>query len=247
MPRLQVNGVTIAYTDTGSPLGKADAPIVVFGHGLMMSGWMFHEQIAVLRQRYRCITLDWRGQGDTPATSSGYDMDTLTEDVVGLIEQLRLTTVHYVGLSMGGFVGIRLAARRGDLLRSLTLLDTSADAQDATTARRLELLALIYRLVGFRPVRKRLIPSLFGPSFLASAESRPRIKEWARRQRNCDRAGMSKAIIGVAHRPAVLAELGRSSAQCEVVVQPEVRGWRSRTPARSGSGSGSGSGSAAHR
>jgi 3-oxoadipate enol-lactonase len=43
-------------------------------------------------------------------------MDTLTEDAVALIGLLDVAPVHYVGLSMGGFVGLRIAARRGELL-----------------------------------------------------------------------------------------------------------------------------------
>ena len=53
-------------------------------------------------------------------------MDTLTDDAVALIESLGVAPVHYVGLSMGGFVGQRIAARRPELIRTLSLLDTSA-------------------------------------------------------------------------------------------------------------------------
>jgi 3-oxoadipate enol-lactonase len=69
MPTISVNGATIAYSDTGAPDGRPDAPTIVFGHGLLFSGWVFHPQIAVMREQYRCVTIDWRGQGDTPATA----------------------------------------------------------------------------------------------------------------------------------------------------------------------------------
>ena len=71
---------------------------------------MFRAQIAALREDYRCIALDWRGQGDSPPTDSGFDMDTLSLDAIALIEELVGAPVHYVGLSMGGFVGQRIAA-----------------------------------------------------------------------------------------------------------------------------------------
>src|ERR1700759_3685724 len=108
MPTLRINGTTVAYDDTGAPPDHPDAPTIVFGHGLLFSGWMFDAQISALRDRFRCVTIDWRGQGKTPPTTSGgYDMDTLTADAVGLIGGLGLGRVHYVGLSMGGFVGQR--------------------------------------------------------------------------------------------------------------------------------------------
>jgi 3-oxoadipate enol-lactonase len=80
---------------------------------LLFSGWMFHPQIAVLKSQYRCVAIVWRSQGDSAATNDGYDMDTLTDDAVALIESLGVAPIHYVGLSVGGFVGQRIAARLG--------------------------------------------------------------------------------------------------------------------------------------
>ncbi|ASU83620.1 alpha/beta hydrolase [Nocardiopsis gilva YIM 90087] len=211
MPTIQANGATIAYTDTGAPPDQPDAPTVVFGHGLLFSGWLFHHQVAALRDRYRCITVDWRGQGDSPPTHGGYDMDTLAADAIALIERLGVAPVHYVGLSMGGFIGQRIGARRGDLLRSLTLLDTSADAEDPAKVGRYRMLASVYWLLGLRPVFGQVTPLMFGPTFLASPEGRPLIDEWARRLRRCRRSGIRKAVLGVADRAPVDEEIAAVS------------------------------------
>ncbi|UGQ11869.1 alpha/beta hydrolase [Yinghuangia sp. ASG 101] len=207
MPAISANGATIFYTDTGTPPGEPDARTVVFGHGLLFSGWMFHPQIDALRDRYRCVALDWRGHGESPPTASGYDMDTLTADAVAVIDHLGVAPVHYVGLSMGGFVGQRIAARQGKLLHSLTLLDTSADAEDPAKVREYRLLANIYRFTGLRPVRRKAMASMFGPAFLASPAAGPLIDAWIHRLRRCDRAGIRKAVLGVADRAAVRDEL----------------------------------------
>ena len=66
MTHVVVDGARISYTDTGAPASRPDAPTVVFGHGLLFGGWMFGPQVACLREHYRCVTIDWRGQGDTP-------------------------------------------------------------------------------------------------------------------------------------------------------------------------------------
>ncbi|HWE88278.1 MAG TPA: alpha/beta fold hydrolase [Pseudonocardiaceae bacterium] len=219
MPTTRVNAATIAYTDTGTPAGKPDAATVLFGHGLLFSGWMFHPQVAALREQYRCVTIDWRGQGDTPPTPAGYDMDTLTADAVALIESLDLAPVHYVGLSMGGFVGLRLAARHGELLRSLTLLDTSADGESPDHLRQYRLLASIYRLVGIiGPVRNKVLPLMFGPKFLAELASQALITDWTDRLRRCDRGGIRRAVLGVADRAPVVDELARISVPTLVMV-----------------------------
>lgn len=221
MPTAEVNGAMISYTDTGTPPGRTDAPAVVFGHGLLFSGWMFHPQIEALRQNYRCIALDWRGQGDTPATRAGYDMDTLTADAVALIGRLGLASVHYVGLSMGGFVGLRVAARHGELLCSLTLLDTSADGEDPAKVGQYRLLASVYRLAGIGPVLKKVKALMFGTTFLTSPTSEPVIDEWVRHLRRCSRVGIRKAVLGVADRPPVRDELDRISVPTLVVVGAE--------------------------
>jgi pimeloyl-ACP methyl ester carboxylesterase len=221
MPKLQANGATLAYTDTGAPPGRPDAPTVVFGHGLLFGGWMFESQIASLRETYRCVAVDWRGQGNTPATASGYDMDSLTADVVAVIEDLGVAPAHFVGLSMGGFVGMRLAARHGQLLRSLTLLGTNADGQTADSSRRFKQLAAVYRLLGLAPVRKQVLSIQFGQSFLASPNNASVLADWERRLRRTGRAGISKAVRGVADHEAIADELKNVTVPTLVIVGTE--------------------------
>ncbi|MTD58234.1 alpha/beta fold hydrolase [Amycolatopsis pithecellobii] len=214
MPTIDVNGARIAYTDTG----PHDAPTVLFGHGLLFSGWMFHPQIAALRERYRCVTIDWRGQGASPPAPAGYDMDTLTADAVALIEKLDLAPVHWVGLSMGGFVGQRLAARHGELLRSLTLLDTSATAEGPRKARRQKLLARIQQLAGIKTVLPQVKPLLFGPVFLADPAGQAIVDEWVRRICRVDRGAVRRAVLGVACRQPITGELAAIRVPTLVVV-----------------------------
>jgi pimeloyl-ACP methyl ester carboxylesterase len=117
MPFKEINGTRIHHTETGS-----GPETIVFSHGLLMSGEMFRDQVAAFSDRYRCITFDHRGQGQSEVTESGYDMDTLAEDAAALIRELNCAPCHFAGLSMGGFVGMRLAIRHPELLKSLILL-----------------------------------------------------------------------------------------------------------------------------
>lgn len=218
MPTIDLNGVTIAYEDSGPPAGAPDAPTVVFGHGLLFSGWMFHPQVEALSKDYRCVTLDWRGQGATPPARSGdYEMDSLYADAVGLIEQLGVGPVHYVGLSMGGFVGQRIGARRGDLLRTLTLLDTSPDREPLRSAIEDIAMAGIYRFAGMSMLRGAVAKIMFGPTFRADADGRPVIDEFFERLGGYDRAGLRRAIVAVATRKPIYAELDRISVPTLVV------------------------------
>ena len=140
MPIAQVNGAEIHYEIHGT-----GPETILFAHGLLWSGAMFAAQVEALRSSYRCVTFDFRGQGQSAVTETGYDMDTLALDAAALIEHLRLGPCHVVGLSMGGFVAMRLAARRPDLVRSLILLETAADAEPAANVPRYRLLNFIAR------------------------------------------------------------------------------------------------------
>jgi len=221
MPTLTVNGATVAYSDTGAPTGKPDAPTIVFGHGLLFSKWMFSAQIAALRNDYRCIAVDWRGQGDTPPTESGYDMDTLAGDATELIENLVGAPVHWVGLSMGGFVGQRIAARRPELLRALVLIDTSANPEPLLSAMQDRVLASVYRYIGIRPVRRSVEKVMFARTFRKDPAKRAIIDDWIAQVAQSDRDGIRKAVLGVANRHGVTDEIGSITAPTLVIVGAE--------------------------
>src|SRR5689334_3457726 len=99
MSLIAINGVQVNIGDTGPPPANPQAPTVVLGHGLLFSTTMWRHQVEALRASYRCVAIDWRGQGRTPATRDGYDMDTLYADAVAVIEGLHVGPVHYAGLS----------------------------------------------------------------------------------------------------------------------------------------------------
>ena len=217
MPLLQLDGARVNITDTGAPPGRPDAPVVVLGHGLLFSTTMWRHQVEALRATYRCVAVDWRGQGATPPAPA-YDMDSLYADLVGVIEHLDVGPVHYAGLSMGGFVGLRLAARRPDLVRSLTLIDTSAGPEDPEKVSRYRLLATVYGFVGLRPLRGQVAPIMFSRAFLATDAGKDVLATWTRELGRQDRRGTKGAIRGVTDRLSVLDEIGAITAATLVIV-----------------------------
>ena len=205
MPTFTRAGATIAYEDSGAPAGRPDAPTIVFGHGLLFSGWMFREQVAHLSGTHRCVSIDWRGQGASPPASGGYDMDTLAEDGAALIRHLGAGPVHWVGLSMGGFMGMRIAARHPERLRSLVLLNTSADPETKRASVEDLALSLIYRATGITPVRGQVEQIMFGAGFPEA--HRALMDEWMQRLSGSDRGAIAAAVRAVVFRPAVADEL----------------------------------------
>jgi pimeloyl-ACP methyl ester carboxylesterase len=216
MSRLRVNGAEIYYEDVGS-----GSQTIVFAHGLLWSCRMFDAQVAALKDRYRCVSFDFRGQGRTEVTKDGYDMDTLYEDAAALIEAHSLAPCHFAGLSMGGFIGMRLAARRPELLRSLILMETSADAEPAENIPRYRQLGAIARYVGLRPVAGRVMPVMFGETFLTEPKRATERKLWQTRMAGNNRQGILRALKGVIERKPIYDELGRVSLPTLILVGDE--------------------------
>jgi pimeloyl-ACP methyl ester carboxylesterase len=213
MPQMRINGAGIHYEEVGR--GRET---IVFAHGLLFSGRMFEGQVRALRDRYRCITFDFRGQGQSEVTPSGYNMDILTEDAAGLIEALGCAPCHFVGLSMGGFVGMRLAARRPTLLRSLVLLETSADPEPKENIGPYRRLNLVARWLGVRPVAGRVLKILFGRRFLEDPARDLLKEEWRRRLIANNRIGITRAVTAVIDRAGVYDEIGRIALPTLIIV-----------------------------
>lgn len=204
-------GTSLYVEDTGGP----GAP-VAFSHGLLLSCRMFDAQVAALRGMHRCIAWDHRGQGrSAPASTPVVSIDQCADDAIALLERLATGPVHFVGLSMGGFVGMRVAARRPDLVRSLTLLDTSADPEPAENLPRYRLLTTIVRYVGPRPVSGAVMKILFGRSWLADPAYADARAQW-RRHLGGNRRAIVRAVEGVLRREGAMDLL--PAIRCPVTV-----------------------------
>ncbi len=120
-----VNGAAIAYDDTGG-----DDPPVVLAHGFLMDRSMFAPQVDALRDRYRVITWDERGFGETVYDGAPFTYWDSAADCLGLLDHLGLARAVVGGMSQGGFVSLRVALSAPERVRALILLDTQAGTED---------------------------------------------------------------------------------------------------------------------
>ncbi len=119
-----MSSVAVSYTVDGAD----DAPVVVLSNSLGATRGMWDPQVPALAERFRVVTYDTRGHGESPAPSGPYTLDDLVDDLVALLDEVGAERAHVAGLSLGGMTAMRLAAREPARVDRLALLCTSAKA-----------------------------------------------------------------------------------------------------------------------
>jgi 3-oxoadipate enol-lactonase len=104
--------------------GPDAAPVLVMGSSLGTTGAMWDDNVAALAEHFRLLRYDTRGHGGSPAPDGPYSMDELGDDVLALLDRLRLERVLYCGLSIGGMIGMWLASEVPDRIERLVLCCT---------------------------------------------------------------------------------------------------------------------------
>lgn len=112
--------------------GPRGAPVVLLAGSLGANLSMWEPQMEALSRAHRVIALDTRGHGSSPVPPPPYSISDLGADVIALLDRLEIRRASYVGLSIGGMVGIWLGANAPDRLERLVLMCTSAYAPPAS-------------------------------------------------------------------------------------------------------------------
>ena len=120
--KTKANGIDINY----ELHGKEGAPWLVLSHSLACSVRMWDPQIAALKDRYRILAYDTRGHGGTEAPKGQYSLEQLADDLFFLLQELKIKSAHYCGLSMGGMIGQTFALKYPGVLKTLALADTTS-------------------------------------------------------------------------------------------------------------------------
>lgn len=200
------DGARIAYDDIGG--GEP----VVFLHAFPLNRTMWAPQTSALAAEWRCLTIDTRGFGESPA-SGPYTVDRYADDVVAVLDHAGIDHATIVGLSMGGYVAFALWRRASDRVRALVLADTraTADSPDGV-ARRRELIALA-RSDGARIVADRQLIGLLGKT---TRERRPEVEATARA------IAESATVDGIVGALEALIARPDSTATLETITVPTL-------------------------
>lgn len=109
-------GPTLSYREWGRP----DGAVVLLLHGLSSSSESWRHVAPVLGEGFRVIAPDARGHGESEWTSD-YSFETMTDDVIELMDSLGILAAIVIGHSMGALTAYNLAASRPELVRLLVL------------------------------------------------------------------------------------------------------------------------------
>ena len=215
MPIRQSNGINLHYEIAGQ-----GAPLL-FLHGLGSRGEDWAAQLPCFADRYRVITADMRGHGQSDKPPGPYSVPMMARDVIDLLDGLGIGSTHIVGLSMGGMIAFQLGVEWPERVGSLVIVNSGP--------------ALVARTVGeWLRIRQRLLlAQLFGPArtghflskrlFPKADQSLMRlqfIERWAQNDRDAYLASL-RALVGW----SVLERI--DEIRCPVLV---ISGDRDYTP-----------------
>ena len=112
----------MAYWEWGD---AANPRVLVCVHGLSRQGRDFDVLARAMRGEYRVVCPDvvGRGESDALADPMGYQLPAYVADMVTLLARLDATTLHWVGTSMGGLIGLALASMKQSPVSRLVLND----------------------------------------------------------------------------------------------------------------------------
>lgn len=173
MPYINLNKTDCYYEDSG---GQGD--VILFLHGLFLDGRMFASQVEALKDKYRCICLDWRSQGRSEIAKFGHDADGLVNDIKVLIEKLNIANCHIVGVSVGGVIAIRLAAQFPKIVKSIVGIGSAANGENIETLNRYEQIMASFAQNGPVSVIDTLMPLIFGPDFNQNPARKADFDNW---------------------------------------------------------------------
>jgi pimeloyl-ACP methyl ester carboxylesterase len=120
VPSAHLNGIELYYEDHGSGFP------VLLTHGYSASSRMWQGQIPALTARYRLITWDMRGHGqtDSPEQQEDYSEAATVEDQRQLLQHLGIAKAVIGGLSLGGYMSLAFYLAHPEMVQALVLCDT---------------------------------------------------------------------------------------------------------------------------
>ena len=137
MPTVERGGARISYDDRGS------GPAILLTHGYGATSRMWGPQVRGLADRFRLISWDLRGHGDSdsPDDPAQYSEDASVADMAAILDDCGVDHAVVGGLSLGGYLSLAFHVRHPERVRALMLFDTGPGYRNAEGRERWNALA----------------------------------------------------------------------------------------------------------
>jgi len=189
MPNLKLPDISLYYEMTGN------GPPLVLIHGLGSSSRDWEKQVGPFSESFQVVTVDLRGHGQSDKPRAPYSVRTFAKDIYNLVSALNISSLHVMGISLGGMVAFELAVRHPELLHSLVIVNGYPEMRVESLQERLMIWRryLLLELFGMRGTGVMLGRHLFpNPE---QAELRELfVKRWAENDKRAYRASL-RAIV----------------------------------------------------
>lgn len=188
MPFVTVQRARIFYRLEGDD----SRPVLVLSHSIGCDHSVWQEQLPELLRFFRVLRYDIRGHGASDAPAGEYSLHLLAGDVLALADSLAIERFAFCGLSLGGMVGLRLAALAPERLTHLVLANTSPFAGGpAPWESRVEAV----RRGGMSAVVELSLQRFFSPERVAARD--PRVASIRRLVEGTDPAGYAACCAAI--------------------------------------------------
>jgi 3-oxoadipate enol-lactonase len=169
---------------------EGTGPTVLLLHGLGGDHTVWDAQVPELAREFRVIAPDLRGHGQSRAPEgSTFTFAEFEGDIERLLDEAGGGPAHFVGLSAGGFLALRMALDAPARVRSLTLIGASVHCDNHTKAVS-QRWAETFRDEGFDAYLLRLVKDLYYPDFV---EAHPEVLDRLRAQQSAQDLGAALA------------------------------------------------------
>lgn len=105
--------------------GDAALPVLILSNSIATDLTMWDDNVPALARHFRVLRYDTRGHGRSGAPAGDYSLDRLGRDVLELMDHLGIERAHFLGLSLGGFVGQWLGVHAPERIDRLILSNTA--------------------------------------------------------------------------------------------------------------------------
>ena len=192
MTTTRIDDIELAYDDVGV------GPAVVLIHGYPFNRSLWTEQTKALTSRFRVVTPDLRGFGESDTSEGPATMNRMAEDVAKLMDQLGIQQAVIGGLSMGGYVALAFVKQFPSRVKALVLADTraQADTEEAKQTRHQQAEKALSE--GMAGIADAMLPKLLTPD---TVSKRPEVVKRVRDMMlKTKPQGAASALLGMTER-----------------------------------------------